>query len=216
MVAATGGGSSGVTTCRAGAVGQPVRFGARAMADVVIMGSFRHAVSLCSQGSVGAGQQVRSAGRGVSCDLRGCRAAVSAPPIAHPVRRVVIYARVSKMSRADRTRGDAKSVAQQLDVLCGLAVREGVQVVAVFRDDGINASSFAHGAVREGWVQTMEVITSGQLCAPGLSWFAGGRIGRGRRPWGTSTTTSRDRDPHPRRWGARELYAERCGGTVAH
>ena len=67
------------------------------------------------------------------------------------------------MSRADRTRGDAKSVAQQLDVLCGLAVREGVQVVAVFRDDGISASSFAHGAVREGWVQTMEVITSGQV-----------------------------------------------------
>ena len=75
----------------------------------------------------------------------------------------MIYARVSKMSRADRTRGDAKSVAQQLDVLCGLAVREGVQVVAVFRDDGISASSFAHGAVREGWVQTMEVITSGQV-----------------------------------------------------
>ena len=90
-------------------------------------------------------------------------AAVSAPPIAHPVRRVVIYARVSKISRADRTRGDAKSVAQQLDVLCGLAVREGVQVVAVFRDDGISASSFAHGTVREGWVQTMEVITSGQV-----------------------------------------------------
>ena len=64
---------------------------------------------------------------------------------------------------ADRTRGDAKSVAQQLDVLCGLAVREGVQVVAVFRDDGISASSFAHGAVREGWVQTMEVIASGRV-----------------------------------------------------
>ena len=119
------------------------------------------------------------------------------------------------MSRADRTRGDAKSVAQQLDVLCGLAVREGVQVVAVFRDDGISASSFAHGAVREGWVQTMEVITSGQLCAPGLSWFAGAgpavdadRGERRRPPAAIEILT--------RAGGCSQAYAERCGGTVAH
>ena len=44
----------------------------------------------------------------------------------------------------------------------------------------------------------------------GLSWFAGGRTGRGRR---RRRPPGRDRDPHPRRWGVRELYAERCGGT---
>src|SRR4051794_10474213 len=83
------------------------------------------------------------------------------PRQASPMLRVVLYARVSKLSATDRARGDAKSVDQQLDLLTALADRERVQVVAVHRDDGISASAFARGKVREGWQEVMGLIVSG-------------------------------------------------------
>src|SRR5215207_7865248 len=79
------------------------------------------------------------------------------------MRRVVLYARVSKLSATDRARGDAKSVDQQLDLLTALADRERVQVVAVHRDDGISASAFARGKAREGWQDVMGLIVSGAV-----------------------------------------------------
>jgi DNA invertase Pin-like site-specific DNA recombinase len=75
----------------------------------------------------------------------------------------VLYARVSKLSAADRARGDAKSVEQQLALLRALAEREGVQVVAVHRDDGVSASAFARRKAREGWQDVMGLIVSGAV-----------------------------------------------------
>ncbi|SFO34773.1 Site-specific DNA recombinase [Pseudonocardia ammonioxydans] len=79
-------------------------------------------------------------------------------------RRAVAYARVSRLATGDeRGQHDAKSVGQQLDELHRLAERDGVDVLATFRDDGISASRYARGKVRDGWQATMDMIMSGDV-----------------------------------------------------
>lgn len=83
--------------------------------------------------------------------------AIVTPGNPHPV---VIYGRVSQL-RDERS----KSVDDQLDDLRVWADREGWPIVAEHRDDGISASRFAKGKVRDGWQQVLDVITSGQVKA---------------------------------------------------
>ncbi|MGH3786581.1 MAG: recombinase family protein [Pseudonocardiaceae bacterium] len=71
--------------------------------------------------------------------------------------RVVIYRRVSK------TTVEGKSVDGQLAELREWAQREDWTIVAEHRDDGISASKYANGKVRDGWVSTMELITTGEV-----------------------------------------------------
>ena len=76
-------------------------------------------------------------------------------------RHAVLYGRVSKIAAADQIEG--KSVDQQLDILTGIAEREEVHVVGVFRDDGVSASRYAGGKTRGGWQDTMQTITDGRV-----------------------------------------------------
>lgn len=83
-------------------------------------------------------------------------------------RRAVLYGRVSKAAvrrgaeRASQDDNNSKSVDQQLDILTAQARREQATVVGLFRDDGVSASRFAGGKVREGWQLTMQAILTGQ------------------------------------------------------
>ena len=79
------------------------------------------------------------------------------------VRRAIIYARISKLPRdaGQRSRGErveGKSVDQQIDELTAIALREGVEIVAVRRDDGISASRYGARRTREGWREVMSRI----------------------------------------------------------
>lgn len=76
------------------------------------------------------------------------------------VRRVALYARVS-IERDARS----KSVDDQLAEMREWATREGWQIVAEHRDDGVSASRFAAGRVRPGWQSAMENITGGNADA---------------------------------------------------
>jgi len=83
-------------------------------------------------------------------------------------RRAVLYGRVSKLARSEKARaeqqqrGEGKSVDQQLDELHRLASRDRVDVVAAHRDDGISASRYGAGTVREGWRDVMTAIVDGR------------------------------------------------------
>src|SRR5687767_12531191 len=89
--------------------------------------------------------------------------------VAPPVRRAVLYARVSKLARSakgraeQRERGEGKSVDEQLAELTAVARREGVRIVDVRRDDGISASRYAGNKAREGWRDVMDTIVSGRV-----------------------------------------------------
>ncbi|HET8642502.1 MAG TPA: recombinase family protein, partial [Pseudonocardiaceae bacterium] len=73
-------------------------------------------------------------------------------------RRAVLYARVSELIEG------RKSVDDQLSELRVWARRDGWQVVAEHRDDGISASRFARRTVRrDGWQQTMDLISAGSV-----------------------------------------------------
>ncbi|MCX6464732.1 MAG: recombinase family protein [Pseudonocardiales bacterium] len=74
-----------------------------------------------------------------------------------PSSRAVLYGRTS----LDRSEG--RSVDDQLAELRRWATREGVEVVAECRDDGISASRFARGKARPGWQQVLDVLAGGQV-----------------------------------------------------
>lgn len=84
------------------------------------------------------------------------------PDVSGRRRRAVLYGRVSKALRV-APGGTTDSVDQQLDVMLAQAAREDVTVVGPFRDDGVSASRYAKGAVRDGWKHTMEAIVSGEV-----------------------------------------------------
>ncbi len=81
-----------------------------------------------------------------------------------PSRKAVLYGRVSKADPRTRATTDhTTSVDQQINAMTEWAHRDGVEIVAVFRDDGISASRYAASQVREGWRQTMAAIVSGEV-----------------------------------------------------
>ncbi|MGH3672373.1 MAG: recombinase family protein [Pseudonocardiaceae bacterium] len=71
--------------------------------------------------------------------------------------RAVLYGRVS------RDRSEGRSVDDQLSECRSWAGREGWQVVAEHRDDGISASRYAGGKARPGWQSTMDLISAGRV-----------------------------------------------------
>lgn len=83
-------------------------------------------------------------------------------------RRAVLYGRVSKTPRSAKARaeqcerGEGKSVNEQLAELARIARLEAVEIVGVHRDDGISASRYAAGKVREGWRDVMDAIAGGR------------------------------------------------------
>lgn len=87
----------------------------------------------------------------------------------------MLYGRVS----VDRSGG--KSVNDQLDWLRAWAEREGHQVVAEYRDDGISASRYSRKRERPGWQHVMDDIDTGHGNAVAV-WEAS-RASRERRIW---------------------------------
>lgn len=71
-------------------------------------------------------------------------------------RRVVLYGRVSKL---DDGATEGRSVDSQLDVGRAWAAREGAQIVAVHRDDGVSA--WNPRAKRAGWQEVMAALALG-------------------------------------------------------
>lgn len=105
----------------------------------------------------------------------------------------MLYGRVSKLARGRKARQDpllrpeGKSVDQQLAEMTAQAEREGVQIVGVFRDDGVSASRFGGGKDRDGWKQVMELLLAGgvdELWAWEIS-----RATRDRPVWATLVNT---------------------------
>lgn len=90
-------------------------------------------------------------------------------------KRVVLYGRVSADDR------DGRPVDDQLAQLRAWAVRDGMEVVAEHRDDGISASRFARKAARPGWQDVLDVIASGK--ADGLAVWEVSRSTRDRAVW---------------------------------
>lgn len=69
----------------------------------------------------------------------------------------MLYGRVSRDHR------EGRSVDDQLAECRTWAAREGWQVVAEHRDDGISASRYANGKARPGWQAVMELLTAGKV-----------------------------------------------------
>lgn len=75
-----------------------------------------------------------------------------------PPRRALLYGRVSKADRSGKR--DSTSVDQQLHLGRQRATAQRWHIVAELRDDGISASRFAAGKVREDWQQAVDMIVS--------------------------------------------------------
>lgn len=90
-------------------------------------------------------------------------------------KRVILYGRVSDDDR------DTRSVDDQLDALRAWATREGVEVVAECRDDGVSASRYARGKARPGWQDALDVLAAGRV--DGLAVWEVSRSTRDRAVW---------------------------------
>jgi site-specific DNA recombinase len=88
---------------------------------------------------------------------------------------LVLYGRVS----VDRREG--KRVDEQLAWLRAWAAREGHEVVAEHRDDGISASQYARHRTRPGWQEAMADIATGRGNA--IAVWEASRASRERRVW---------------------------------